>query len=130
MSTCTNTPLSGRPAGQRVRQICQLLQDIGPSNRATVGAHLSDIQDRNIAKYCNRAVTMGLLSAELEIGRNGKRFVYTVAANWRALADKRSARIEAIADREAACAAALASTPPSRWSGISSIFQLGAQAAS
>ena len=128
MASCTDTPLSGRPAGHRVRQICQLLHDIGPSNRATIGQHVRDIQARNVAKYCNRAVAMGLLHAEQEMGPKGLRFVYTVAANWRALADQRSARVMAIAAREAACAAALATTPKSRWSGINSIFQLGAHA--
>ncbi len=126
MASCNDTQLSGRPAGHRVRQICQLLHDIGPSSRATIGENLTDIQARNIAKYCNRAVAMGLLHAEQEMGSKGLRFVYTVATNWRALADQRSARVMAIAVREATHAAALATTPKSRWSGINSIFQLGA----
>ena len=106
--------------GQRVRQICQVLQDIGPSGRASIGDYLPDIDPRNVGKYCARAVAMGLLSVEHGLGHKANYSVYTAVANWRELADKRGARI-------AAATASTTATPKTRWSGIASIFQLGAQ---
>ncbi len=111
---------AGRRVGQRVRQICQVLEDIGPSGRASIGDYLPDIHARNIGKYCARAVAMGLLSVDHGLGHKANYSVYTVAVNWRELADKRSARI-------AATATTTTETPKTRWSGISSIFQLGAR---
>ena len=118
---------AGRRVGERVRQICQVLEDIGPSGRASIGDRLPDIEASNLGKYCARAVAMGLLSVEPGLGHKANYSVYSVAANWRELADKRSARITVAAGLEAQRDAAAAATPKTRWSGISSIFQLGAR---
>ncbi len=118
---------AGRRVGARVRQICQVLQDMGPSGRASIAEHLPDIAPSNLGKYCARAVAMGLLRVEPGLGHKAHYSVYSVAANWRELADKRCARVKAITELEVRQAQALATPAKTRWSGISSIFQLGAQ---
>ncbi len=121
---------AGRRVGARVRQICQVLQDIGPSGRASIGDHLPDIEASNLGKYCARAVAMGLLSMERGLGHKANYSVYSVAPNWRELADKRGARIRAVTEQDARHMAAIAAPAKTVWSGISSIFQFGAQEAS
>jgi hypothetical protein len=116
----------GRKVGQRVRQICQVLQDIGPSGRASIRDHMPDIEPSNMGKYCARAVVMGLLTVEPGLGHKSNYSVYAAAPNWRERADQRGERVKAMEQRELV---EREQAPKSCWSGISSIFQLGASGA-
>ena len=117
---------AGRKVGQRVRQICQILQDIGPSGRASIRDHMPDIEPSNMGKYCARAVAMGLLTVEPGLGHKSNYSIYSAVSNWRELADTRGARVKAMEQREAD---QREQGPKSCWSGIGSIFQLGAAGA-
>lgn len=108
----------GAPVGQRIREACELLQKMGPASASELCEHLDDAEASNVGKYCSRAVGLGLMTVKR--GLDGKRpyAIFTVVPNWREVADlRRTTAMKAPAPARL-----------SRWNGVSSIFQMGAQA--
>jgi hypothetical protein len=71
----------GRPIGNRVREICEILEDIGPSGSGQIG-QLMTLCASNVGKNCMRGVAYGLLTTD---GKTPQTF--DVVANWRVLVD-------------------------------------------
>ncbi len=104
---------AGRPVGKRIRQVCQILQNHGSNGIRRIQHHMPEVQATNISKYCRRAEAMGLVTRKL----NDDGFaVYTVKPNWEALIDE---------DSESPLRHQPEPDKPTKWTGISSIFQLG-----
>ena len=74
------------------------------------------IERSSIGKYCSRAVGLGLLTVERKTGARENRHVWTVVPEWRELIEQRrttKTKPEATAKR-------------TRWTGVSSVFSMGA----
>ena len=112
----TNQPCrTGPPIGQRIRAACELLEQVGPSGANALCHHLTDVEPSNMGKYCSRAVGLGLMTVERGIRGRVQYSIFTVVPGWREIADMR--RTTAVRK----------SQQPSRWQGVASIFQMGAQ---
>lgn len=110
----------GAPVGQRIREACELLERLGPASASEICEHLDDVEASNVGKYCSRAVGLGLMTVKR--GVDGKRPYanFTVVPSWREVADLRRTT--------AGKTAQPSPVKKSRWNGVSSIFQMGAQA--
>jgi len=107
---------AGRPIGERIREICECLHAEGPQGMRYLELSFSHIERSNIGKYCSRAVGLGLLTVERKTGARENRHVWTVVPEWRELMEqRRTTRIKAEA-----------TVKRTRWTGVSSVFQLGA----
>lgn len=115
-ATPTNEPCrTGPPIGQRIRSACELLEQVGPSGANALCDHLTDVEPSNMGKYCSRAVGLGLMTVERGIRGRVQYSIFTVVPGWREIADMRRTT------------AFRPSQQPSRWQGVASIFQMGAQ---
>ena len=108
---------ASRPIGQRIRQVCEHLEQYGPLGTSSLRDLMPDVERSNLGKYCSRAVGLGLLTVERGLGNRTNYSVWAVVPTWRELVDQR--RTTRIKPEQA--------PPPStRWTGISSVFQIGA----
>lgn len=109
----------GAPVGQRIREACAILERLGSVSASELCEHMDDIEASNMGKYCSRAVGLGLMTVKR--GVDGKRpyAIFTVVPNWREVADLRRTT--------AGKTAQPAAFRPSRWQGVASVFQIGAQ---
>ena len=105
---------AGRPIGERIRSICTVIEQIGPANSQTVRTHIPDVDHPNMLKFCNRAVSHGLLTIE----RVKRENIYTVVDDWELICGPRHTTMVKKPVR--------AMPVPTRWQGISSVFQMGA----
>lgn len=76
--------------GARIIEVCEILEEIGPSGSGDVVKAMEPTQDGNKArndnagKYCSRAVVMGLLTVDKSpIGNRSHYAIFTVAPDWR-----------------------------------------------
>lgn len=106
---------AGRPIGERIRTLCEVLDKHGPSGIVNLRDQMPDVERPNLWKYCTRAVGLGLLSVNRDTGHS----IFTVAANWRELADQRRTTKQPAPEPRRPLKRL------SRWDGISSIFQMG-----
>ena len=108
---------TSRPIGARIRDVCAALEQYGPMGGSGLCDKINGIERSNMGKYCSRAVGLGLLTVERGLRQRTNYSVFTVVPGWRDIADKRrTTRITPVPQ------------PPARtrWTGISSIFNIGA----
>ena len=102
----------GRKAGQRIRDICEQLEQSGPQGISELRAAFPEVERSNIGKYCSRGIGLGLITAETYAYRR----TFTVAHDWREIADRRRTTKEAVQE----------TAHTSKWYGVNSIFSIGA----
>ena len=102
----------GRKAGQRIRDICEQLEQSGPQGISELRAAFPEVERSNLGKYCSRGIGLGLITAETYAYRR----TFTVAHDWREIADKRRTTKEAVQE----------TAHTSKWYGVNSIFSIGA----
>lgn len=73
-----------RPIGNRIRQACEIVEQIGPCCYADVHKHMDGVIRRNAGEYCDRAVFHGLMTVD----RTGKPAKYSVVIGWREMLEK------------------------------------------
>ena len=105
---------AGRPIGDRIKDACEVLERIGPASTRAICQHLPDVEQSNMAKYCSRAVGLGLMGVE-----RGKRSrvnftIFTVKPDWRVTVEERGTDLPKPEPdiRE------------SKWFGVSSVFSM------
>jgi hypothetical protein len=70
----------GRPIGNRIIEVAELLEKLGPSTAVQLTPHMPEPARPNVRNLCSRAWEHGLATwIENEKGRR----VYTVKADWR-----------------------------------------------
>ena len=70
----------GRPIGQRIIEVAELLEKLGPCTVTELKPHLPIPAQPNVRNLCSRAWAHGLATwAENEKGRR----VYKIVADWR-----------------------------------------------
>lgn len=74
----------GRPIGLRIREVCETLEQTGPSTARQV-SEICQTVVFNTKKYCDRAVSHGLLTCDLSC----RPPVYEVVPGWQKKIDKR-----------------------------------------
>lgn len=102
----------GRKAGQRIRDICEQLEQSGPQGISDLRAAFPEVERSNLGKYCSRGIGLGLITAETYAYRR----TFTVAHDWREIADRRRTTKEAVQE----------TAHTSKWYGVNSIFSIGA----
>lgn len=117
-SKANGTPIRrGGPAiGRRIRDVCALLEEIGPSGSLSLCDHIDDVEPSNMGKYCARAARQGLVTVSFGVRGRVKYSIYTVVPGWREIADMRMPIAKKPERHE-----------PTRWRGVASVFQIGAQ---
>jgi hypothetical protein len=108
---------TGPNIGKRIRQACEILEKLGPSGSRTLADHI-DINPENCGKYCSRAVGHGLMTVERGLGSRSNYSVFTVVPEWREILARRDPKPKVIK---------VAAIPRTRWTGIASVFQMGAR---
>lgn len=83
---------AGRPIGDRIREVCATLEEIGPANCRDLVKMMPGVEYANMGNYCTRAVGLGFMTVA-----QGKRTaknpnVYTVVPNWRDLVGERKVK--------------------------------------
>ena len=68
-----------RKIGQRIRQVCEVLERIGPCTSLTVFKQLDGVEHSNAYKYCHRAATLQLALTV----REGGVVRFAVHPDWR-----------------------------------------------
>lgn len=104
---------AGRPIGGHIRNICTVLEEIGPANARTLMAHFPHVSRPNLHKYCTRAVVKGFITTHTSPCKYGATNIYTVVPEWRQLAEVRKP------------AAPKPQPKQSRWQGVNSVFSIG-----
>jgi hypothetical protein len=109
---------AGRPIGNHIRTICEILERIGPSHAYTLLDHYAAIEYSNMSKYCSRAVGLGLMTVIRGTGKPSNRNVYTVVSNWRELIELRATTKlkPVIKPRQ---------SKQTKWQGVNSVFSMG-----
>lgn len=102
----------GRKAGRRIRDICEQLEQSGPQGISDLRAAFPEVERSNLGKYCSRGIGLGLITAETYAYRR----TFTVAHDWREIADRRRTTKEAVQE----------TAHTSKWYGVNSIFSIGA----
>lgn len=102
----------GRKAGHRIRDICEQLEQSGPQGISDLRAAFPEVERSNLGKYCSRGIGLGLITAETYAYRR----TFTVAHDWREIADRRRTTKEAVQE----------TAHTSKWYGVNSIFSIGA----
>ena len=46
----------GRPIGQRITQVRDIIKKLGPCTARQISAHMPEVDIENVHKYCSRAV--------------------------------------------------------------------------
>ncbi len=82
---------AARPLGERIRFVCQVLEETGPQGMAGLRKSFPEIEPSNLFKYCNMAVLHGLV----ELDDSGLRRVYVVKPNWAEIIRTRSPKKKA-----------------------------------
>ena len=67
--------------GKRMREVCQVLQDHGPSKVAELQRHIGDIDRRNLYKTCNCLIAMGLITTAPRYDCKANYKVYCLTAD-------------------------------------------------
>lgn len=108
--------------GKHIRNICATLEEHGPMGSRSLCDYLVGIEPSNMGKYCSRGVGLGLLTVERGLRSRRNYSVFTVVPGWQDMADqRRTTKLPAPTPRKV-------SPIKTRWSGVSSIFNLGASA--
>lgn len=69
---------ASRPIGERIRSVCQVLEKTGPLGMAGLKKQFPQTEPSTVFKCCNRAVLLGVLTAD----DSGPRRIYTVSPDW------------------------------------------------
>lgn len=79
---------AGRPIGARIREVLSVVEAMGSATVIQVRPRLSGgVEHSNAAKYCSRAVGLGLMTVD----RDKKPMVFTPVDGWRQLIEEREA---------------------------------------
>lgn len=79
---------AGRPIGARIREVLSVVEAMGSATFIQVRPRLSGgVEHSNAAKYCSRAVGLGLMTVD----RDKKPMVFTPVDGWRQLIEEREA---------------------------------------
>jgi hypothetical protein len=79
---------AGRPIGARIREVLSIVEAMGSATVIQVRPRLSGgVEHSNAAKYCSRAVGLGLMTVD----RDKKPMVFTPVDGWRQLIEEREA---------------------------------------
>lgn len=105
----------GRPVGNRIRQVLEVVDAAGPSTVREILPRLVGVEVTNASKYCRRAVALGLMQAAGE-QRPAR---YAAAPGWRERLAPRKHRTKSIT-QPAPAAGVTQKSPPN------SVFALGA----
>ena len=104
----------GRKAGQRIRDICEQLEQSGPQGISELRAAFPEVERSNLGKYCSRGIGLGLITAETYAYRR----TFTVAHDWREIADRRrTTKLRPMP---------VPMPVKSDWLGVNSVFSMGA----
>lgn len=105
---------AGRPVGERIRALCEMLESQGPSGIVKLRSLMPDVERSNLWKYCTRGVGLGLMKVDRQTGQS----IFTAKPGWREIADtRRTTKLLRPQPRPKA----------TQWTGISSVFQMGGQ---
>ena len=108
--------------GKHIRNICTTLEEHGSMGSRHLCDYLTGIEASNMGKYCSRGVGLGLLTVEHGLGSRCNYSVFTVVPGWLEMADqRRTTKLPAPTPR-------VVTVTKTRWSGVSSIFNMGASA--
>ena len=111
-----------RTVGTNIRNICSVLEEHGPMGSRHLCDYLVNSEASNMGKYCSRGVGLGLLTVERGLGSRSNYSVFTVVPGWQDMADqRRTTKLPAPTPRKV-------SPIRTKWSGVTSIFNLGASA--
>lgn len=102
----------GRNIGQRILDMCAMIEECGPSEIKLINARLGGVETSNAGKYCSRAVCLGLMTVERGMNGKCKYAIYSIVPGWREIANARRTTKPI-------------SIPRSMWHGVASIFQIG-----
>jgi len=72
----------GRPVGHRIREVLEITESRGTANTTEIRLAMSGrVESANVAKYCSRAVGLGLMTAD----RSNRQIRYEAVTGWREL---------------------------------------------
>ena len=107
---------AGRPVGNHIRNICATLEEFGPMGARELLKHYPNMDSSMTGRYCSRAVGLGLMTREPAIRGRVHYSVFAVVPDWQELAgQRRTTKLKPLP------------TPTNtRWTGVSSVFHMGA----
>ena len=125
---------TGRPVGERVKQACEIVEACGPCDYKLVSAWMEPGVLHNTHKYCNRAVTLGLMTVVVSGPMDHINAQFSIAPTWRAvleqLAHQPLVRVPAVkrapSQVERRGPGRPRKEPQSRWHGVSSVWGMAA----
>lgn len=66
--------------GDRIQEVCEIVSNMGKATSAQVRSRMTGLpSSSNAAKYCSRAVGLGLMTVD----QNASPMVYRVVTDWR-----------------------------------------------
>lgn len=72
----------GRPIGNNIRQVCLIVEAIGPCRSAEIWPRMVSKNAAEYAwRYCQRAVEYGLMTADKSL----RQHIFTIVPEWREL---------------------------------------------
>lgn len=100
------------PVGKKLIELCQALESIGPATCTDLRPELEEWDALSITQACCRGVSQGVVIVD---GTKGRGRIYKCAPDWK----------ETVKARELKCKRA--EPKRTRWTGVASVFQMGAR---
>lgn len=115
---------ASRRIGLQTRQICELLEKIGPSGTAEIGRNFPGVESSNLRKRLNKAVDYKLLTVCVGEGHLSNFSLFSAVVDWKEIADKRAAqpKVSKPKPRKKPDVPSVVT----QLTGVSSVFQMGA----
>ena len=105
---------AGRPVGNHIRNICAVIEEIGPAGARDLQPHLPEIEASNMAKYCSRAVGLGMMTRAMAKRGEVKYSVFDVVPGWEVIAgQRRTPKLKPMPELF-----------KSSWQGVNSVFSI------
>ena len=111
-----STKRTGRPVGERVKEVCEIVEACGPCDYKLVSAWTEPGVLHNTHKYCNRAVELGLMTVVTFPRAARTNAQFSIVPNWRAV----------FASLSKQPIVRVAAVKRSRWQGVSSVWGMAA----
>lgn len=111
---------AGRPVGQHIRTICEILERTGPATTRQIHKHTEDLLIGNVNNYCHRAMALGMMTVKLGSRKPKDCNIYTVNPDWRSLTGLPRPAREKQPEKKAKAPVRTS------WHGVNSVFSMGA----